>query len=79
MSHIPHDLVDDFPAEAARIHALKEKDSQFAKLMAEYAAVNEKVFRAESLLEPTATDHEHDLRKLRLRLKDQIWAALRAA
>ena len=33
MSNTPHTLHDEFPAEAAKISALKVKDAHFAKLL----------------------------------------------
>ncbi len=79
MSHTPHELADEFPAEVANIAALKEKDAHFARLVDEYHNVNRQVHRAETLVEPVAPDHETELRKKRSHLKDQIWQALKAA
>jgi hypothetical protein len=41
--------------------------------------VNRAVHRAETLVEPVAESHEQDLRRARLRLKDEIHAMLTAA
>ena len=77
MSNTPHTLHDEFPAEAQKISALKASDAQFAKLLVDYDAVNDKVHRAETRLDLVTEAEEEELRKTRARLKDQIAAALR--
>jgi len=72
MSHTPHALAEEFPNEAARIAELAEKDAEFRHLAGKYAEVNEAIHRAETNLAPTDQFHEEDMRKERLRLKDQI-------
>ena len=78
MSNTPHTLHDEFPAEAARISALKSSDAHFAKLLVEYDTVNDKVHRSETRLDLLTEAEEETLRKQRARLKDQIAASLRA-
>lgn len=78
MANTPHELAEEFPAEAGKISALKETDAHFARLVEEYHEVNRKVHRAETLVEPTTPEHETDLRKQRSALKDQIWQRLSA-
>ncbi len=77
MSNTPHTLHDEFPAEAAKISALKVSNAHFAKLLVDYDAVNDKVHRAETRLDLLTDAEEEVLRKTRSRLKDQIAAALR--
>ena len=36
MSHTPHELTEEFPDLADKIHALKTSDAHFAKLADEY-------------------------------------------
>lgn len=76
MSKTPHDLTEEFPAEASKISALKETDAHFAKLVAEYNEVNEEVYKAETRVTPTSEETEEHLRRKRALLKDQIWARL---
>ncbi len=78
MSHVPHELAEDFPEHAERIHALKLSDAHFAKLADAYHEVNRAVHRVETRVEPASETHEEDLRKQRLRLKDEIAAILNA-
>ena len=60
MSHTPHGLAEEFPEKALKISALKETDAHFAKLAADYAAINEKVHRAESRLDLLTEEDELD-------------------
>lgn len=78
-THTPHELAEEFPGEAERIHALKTKDAHFAKLVDDYHAVNRAVHRAETMVEPQSEEHERELRARRLHLKDQVARALSAA
>ncbi|MDW4498452.1 DUF465 domain-containing protein [Sulfitobacter sp. D35] len=78
MSHTPHELAEEFPAQTDRIHALRESDAHFRKLAEEYHSVNRAVHRAETLSEPTDEAHEAALRRQRVHLKDQIAAMLNA-
>jgi uncharacterized protein YdcH (DUF465 family) len=78
VSHVPHELADDFPEHAERIHALKLSDAHFAKLADAYHEVNRAVHRVETRVEPASEAYEEELRKQRLRLKDEIAAILNA-
>ena len=77
MSNTPHTLHDEFPAEAAKISALKARDAHFARLLVEYDQVNDRVHRSETRLDLLTEAEEEVLRKTRSHLKDQIAAALR--
>lgn len=79
MSHTPHELADDFPADLEKIHALKVSDPHFAKLMEAYHDVNRAVHRAETGVEPIDQAAETQMRKERMRLKDQIAGMLAEA
>jgi uncharacterized protein YdcH (DUF465 family) len=79
MTHVPHDLAADFPELAGRIHDLKQSDGHFARLLGEYDAINAQVHRAETNVEPMGQDAEHDLRKKRAALKDELYKMLTAA
>lgn len=79
MSHTPHELADEFPDQKDKIHDLKLSDAHFARLAEEYHEINRAVHRAETNVEPTDDLHMSDMRKKRMRLKDQISAALQSA
>ena len=78
MSHVPHELAEEFPEHSDRMHDLKASDAHFARLFDEYHEINRAVHRAETNLEPMESLAEVDLRRKRAFLKDQIWAYLAA-
>lgn len=79
MKNTPHELPEEFPEYAEKIHELKTNDAHFAKLFDEYHEVNGAVHRAETDVEPASDDHIAELRKQRLKLKDELFALLKAA
>lgn len=72
MSHTPHELAEEFPDKADRIHELKVEDAHFRKLFDEYHEVNRAVHRAETNVEPLDSIAEQGLRKRRMHLKDEL-------
>ncbi|WP_417684638.1 YdcH family protein [Roseibium sp.] len=78
MSHVPHELHEEFPDAAAALHALKTSDAHFAKLSEEYHVINREIHRIETEIEPASDQTLEDLKKKRLSLKDQIAAMLAA-
>ncbi|MBA4790121.1 MAG: DUF465 domain-containing protein [Pseudomonadota bacterium] len=76
MSHTPHQLAADFPDFAGKIHELRQSDAHFARLAAEYDAVNEVVHKAETNLAPMDDLDLEAKRKERVRLKDELFALL---
>lgn len=79
MSHVPHELHEEFPEAADALHKLKTSDAHFARLSEEYHIVNREVHRIETDLEPASDEALEQLKKKRLHLKDQIAALLAAA
>jgi uncharacterized protein len=76
MSHVPHELAEEFPDQTDRIHDLKTSNAHFARLADEYHEINRAIHRAETRVEPISDDAEQDLRRKRLHLKDEIAAML---
>ncbi len=76
MSNTPHELHEEFPQDADRIHALKTSDAHFAKLVEGYHEVNRAVHRMETNIEAVADAVLEDFKKQRLDLKDKIASAL---
>ncbi|BDW86265.1 MULTISPECIES: YdcH family protein [Roseicyclus] len=72
MSHTPHELAEEFPQHADKIHDLKTTDAHFARLFEAYHDVNRAVHRAESGVEPVDDFTDQKMRKERMTLKDQI-------
>jgi uncharacterized protein YdcH (DUF465 family) len=79
MTHVPHELVEEFPDLQAEISKLKANDAHFARLFDEYHTVNRAIHRAETNVEPTDDYHMVEMRKKRLLLKDEIAACLSVA
>jgi uncharacterized protein YdcH (DUF465 family) len=76
MSNTPHELAEEFPEHTGKMHDLCASDAHFSKLFEEYHTVNRAVHTAETDVKPTSDDHISDLRKERMRLKDQVHAYL---
>jgi uncharacterized protein YdcH (DUF465 family) len=79
MSHVPHELADEFPDQIERIQARKASDAHFARLVEEYHDVNRAIHRVEIRVEAASEERETELRRRRLHLKDEIFAALSRA
>jgi hypothetical protein len=75
--HIPHELPEEFREEMQFIERLAKTDYQFSQLTAQYDEVNKHIYRIESEDEPTTDEVLEDLKKQRLKLKDEIAGALR--
>ncbi|MCU0899465.1 MAG: DUF465 domain-containing protein [Cypionkella sp.] len=72
MSNTPHDLTESFPGQAETIHALKQANAHFAKLVEQYVEVNRAVHRAESRVDAVSEETEAALRRKRMQIKDHI-------
>ncbi|MBI1400207.1 YdcH family protein [Hyphomonas sp.] len=78
MSHTPHELVEEFPDSVDQIRALKASDPHFARLADTYHELNRQIHRMETDLEPASDAAQAELRLKRLKLKDEIYARLKA-
>ena len=76
MAHTPHELAEEFPEHVDRMHELKGSDAHFARLFDEYHEINRAIHRAETDIEPTDDFNMEDMRKKRMRLKDEIYGML---
>ena len=77
MSHVPHELAEEFPEHVDSIHTMKSTNAHFAKLFDNYHELNRKIHRAETDVEPTSDERMTDLRRRRLAMKDEIYAMLK--
>lgn len=77
MTHVPHELHEEFPEAAATLHRLKLEDAHFARLADEYHQVNRAIHRIESDVEAASDARAEELKKRRLALKDEIAGLLR--
>jgi uncharacterized protein len=76
MSHVPHELAEEFPQFLEKMSELKQSDAHFARLFDSYHELNRAVHRAETNVEPTDDAHMDSMRKERVRLKDEIYRIL---
>lgn len=76
MSHVAHELADDFPEFKQRIHDLKTTDPHFARLFDEYHNVNREVHRIEAAGINVADEEFEALKHKRLQLKDELYRML---
>ena len=73
-----HDLHHEFPEYKDAIHELKTGNNHFAKLFDDYHRVNKDIRRIEENEEPVTDAALEDMKKLRLKLKDELHTMLRA-
>jgi hypothetical protein len=78
MSNTPHELAEEFPDAVEKMRELKMNNGHFARLFDEYLDVNRSIHRAETDIEPTDDFHMEEMRKQRMRLKDEIYGMLSA-
>ncbi|MEO1207578.1 MAG: DUF465 domain-containing protein [Pseudomonadota bacterium] len=76
MSNVPHELAAEFPEYKERIHELKTSDAHFARLFDEYHVANREVHRVEAAGLNVTDEHYEDLKKKRLKLKDELYEML---
>lgn len=76
MSNTPHELAQEFPQYTTLMRHLKETDGHFARLHDEYHEVNRAIHRAETDIEPTDDFRITEMRKERMKLKDEIYGML---
>ncbi len=76
MSNTPHELAEEFPDYVGKICELKVSDAHFSRLHDEYHLVNRAIHRAETDIEPVSDAHMIDMRKQRMKLKDEIYGML---
>jgi uncharacterized protein YdcH (DUF465 family) len=79
MSHVPHELAEEFPDRIEQIRTLKASDRYFARLVEDYHEVNRAVHRLETRVEAASEEREEELRRIRMRLKDEILSRLTQA
>ena len=76
MSHVHHELAEEFPEMKDKIHELKISNAHFAKLADEYHGLNREIHRVEAAGVNIGDEAFEDLKKKRLLLKDEIFGML---
>ena len=77
MSHTPHDLAEEFPDQHDAMRDLRRTNAHAARLMDEYTAINDTLYRVDNNLEPMSDIESLRLHKQRMTLKDEIARILR--
>lgn len=72
-----HDLIHELPEYRHRIHELKVSDRHFSRLFDDYHDLDREVRRIEEGVEATGDIYLENLKKRRLKLKDELFAMLR--
>ena len=73
-----HNLLHEFPEFKDKIHQLKTSNHHFARLFDEYHLATAEVEKLEGLGVPVADASFEELKKKRLKLKDELYGMLRA-
>jgi uncharacterized protein len=76
MTHVPHQLSEEFPDKADRIAEMEQTNAHFARLSREYDEVNRIIHKAETNVAPMEDLAESDMRKKRGALRDEIYRML---
>jgi hypothetical protein len=77
MSHVPHELAEEFPDKIETMRELRASNAHFARISDKYHELNRTIHRGETDVEPMDDFHLEDLKKQRLALLDEISTFLR--
>ncbi|MEM8555650.1 MAG: DUF465 domain-containing protein [Pseudomonadota bacterium] len=72
MSHVPHELAEEFPDQIDALRQLRQTDARVARLTDEYHTINRTLHRVETNVQPMCDVEALRLRKTRIALKDEI-------
>ena len=72
MSHTPHELHAEFPADVAMLRELKVSDPHYRSLSEQYHEVNREIHRIEAEVDPATDARLEDLKKQRLSMLDEV-------
>lgn len=72
MSHVPHELHEEFPEHAEKLHALKLTSARFNHIADAYHEVNREIHRIESGVTASTDEVIETLKKQRLKLLDEV-------
>ncbi|MBL1421519.1 MAG: DUF465 domain-containing protein [Alphaproteobacteria bacterium] len=77
MAHTPHELNEEFPEYADKMHELKISDPHYVEMADEYHEINREIHRLEIGNEHLSHFDEEQIRKKRMVLKDKIYSYLK--
>lgn len=72
-------LNEEFPELKDKIHQLKLNNHHFSKLYEKYQALDNEIYRIEEEIETPSDAYTEDLKKQRLKLKDELYALLKSS
>lgn len=72
-----HDLIHELPEYRDKIHEMKISNAHFAKLFKQYHELDHEVHRIETGAENTSDEYLEERKKVRLKLKDDLFQMLR--
>ena len=78
MQILPHDLEHEFPEYAGLMRELRGRDDRLTELFKKYDSLNNHIVDIEENDKLFQDAEFEDMKKSRLRIKDEIYAALRA-
>jgi uncharacterized protein YdcH (DUF465 family) len=71
-----HNLIHEFPEFRSTIQYLKVHDRGFSRLLGEYDVTDKRIYGIEQQMQPVTDAYLEDLKKRRLKLKDQLYTML---
>ena len=77
MDLLNHDLSHEFPEYLQKMRRLKASDQKFSSLFAQYDADNHAITRYEQGVGAITDEGLEDLKKRRLKVKDEIYQILK--
>lgn len=77
MYGIRHGIERDFPEFNAEISRLKNNDTHFTRLLAEYDETDKQIYGLEQQSQPVSDDYFSTLKRRRALLKDELYTILR--
>jgi uncharacterized protein len=78
MDLLNHDIAHEFPAHIEKMRALKTSSKHFASLFSQYDEDNHAITRYELGDGAISDEGLEDLKKRRLKIKDEIYGMLKA-
>lgn len=79
MTHVAHELYDEFPQDSAILHHLKLDHPHFGKLAERYHLLNREIHRIEAGIDPASDARAENLKKERLSILDEVSVLIASA
>ena len=74
-----HPFTLEFPELKPTIHALKQENHHFSRLLDEHTAVDKSIVRVEDGIDAVSDEKLHAMKQNRLKLKDELFSIANAA